>query len=123
MGFREHARLEQRARMLEENLRALERINQELTEELRSLSSDAETVALLARDLGYYRRGDRRVAVQGLPLPNAGRPVGTLVMAAEEMNENQGGLRLALFAFPFAAWLVARAAVRMTSHGGAHRRS
>ena len=123
MGARERARLEQQALTLEENLRELERINQELSEELSSLSSDAETVALLARDLGYYRHGDRRVAVEGLPLQAAGRPVGRLVITGEGGDQARGGLRIALFLSPFAAWVMARAAVRVTNHGGAARRS
>ena len=123
MGAREYALLEQRARALEENLRSLERINQELTEELRSLSSDPETVALLARDLGYYRRGDRRVAVQGLPLPTGGRAVGTLVISGEDGTEAESRWRLALFILPIAAWVLFRIAARMISHGGAARRS
>ncbi len=123
MGIREHARLQQKEQALEDNLRELRTINRELTEELRSLSTDAETVALLARDLGYYRRGDRRVAVQGLPLQAPGRPVGTLVIAGEEPDQDEGGLRIALFVLPFAAWVAARAAARMASHGGAARRS
>ncbi len=123
MGAREYALLERRARALEANLRSLERVNQELTEELRSLSSDPETIALLARDLGYYRRGDRRVAVQGLPLPSGGRAVGTLVMSGEGGSEAENRWRLALFILPIATWALLRIAARIIGHGDAARRS
>jgi hypothetical protein len=122
MGTREHAALQERARALEENLRALERINRELTEELRSLSSDPETVALLARDLGYYRQGDRRLVVTGLPQRQTSRQVGALVVTRDQDDQGEGGLRLALFFAPFALWVLARAAAGMTGHGGAARR-
>ncbi len=122
-GAREYLQAEGRARALEENLAALERINKELSEELRSLSSDPETITLLARDLGYYRRGDRRVAVPGLPLRVEGRTVGRLVTSDQEESGREGTLRLTLFVLPLAAYAMLRLVGRVRNHGSAARKS
>ena len=122
MGMSEYSRLQVRARTLEENLAALERINKGLTEELRSLSSDPETVALLARDLGYYRRGERRVAVQGLPLSVEGRTVGRLVTTEDRRPARESALRLALFLLPLAVHALLRIGGREIRHGDTARR-
>ncbi len=123
LGVRERVDLQRRERALEENLAALERINKELTEELRSLSSDPETVVLLARDLGYYRPGEHRVALEGLPERGESRTIGQLVTAAEMAPGREGTLRLALLVFPIAAYALLRLAGRLIAHGSTARRS
>ncbi len=123
LGVRERIELERSARALDENLAALERINKELTEELRSLSSDPETVALLARDLGYYKPGEHRVAVEGVPQRGEGRTIGQLVRAANPAPGREGTLRLALLVFPLAAYALLRLAGRLIAHGSSARRS
>ena len=79
LGLRAYAELQSRERALQENLRDLERVNTALTEELRSLSSDAETVMLLAR-AGY-----KVAAVTGRPaLEGYLRSLGTTSIVARE---------------------------------------
>jgi cell division protein FtsB len=123
LGVQQRVALERRERALEENLASLERINTELAEELRSLSSDPETVALLARDLGYYRPGEHRVSVDGLPQRKEGRAIGQLVAAAADTPGREGTLRLALLGFPLAAWTLLRLTARLVAHGSTARRS
>ena len=123
LGAREYLQAESRVRDLEENLAALERINKNLSEELRSLSTDPETITLLARDLGYYRRGDRRVAVPGLPLRGEGRTVGQLVTNGAEESGRESTLRLGLFVLPLAAYTMLRLAGRLRTHGSAARKT
>ena len=123
LGVRERIELERSERALEENLAALERINKELTEELRSLSSDPETVALLARDLGYYKPGEHRVALEGLPQRGEGRTIGQLVTAADTAAAREGTLRIALLVLPLAAYAFLRLAGRLIAHGSPTRRS
>ena len=58
-GMLDHRRLSAYQRSLRENISDLERINGELLSEVRALGSDAERLTLQARQLGYFREGEK----------------------------------------------------------------
>jgi hypothetical protein len=122
LGLGAYAELRKREQAVEENLAELQRVNTELTEELRSLSTDAETVMLVARELGYYRKGDRRVSVQGLPVPTRSRTIGQLIDVQDARPGRESTVRLALLLLPICAYALARAAFLLAAHGKEPRR-
>jgi cell division protein FtsB len=117
LGLGAYAELREREQALEDNLAELQRVNKELTEELRSLSTDAETVMLAARELGYYRKGDRRVSVQGLPVPTRVRTIGQLVDVQDTRPGRESATRLALLLLPIGVYAFTRAASLLVAHG------
>ncbi|UCF98788.1 MAG: septum formation initiator family protein [Spirochaetaceae bacterium] len=50
---------------VEENITDLERINSELLAEVQALGSDPERLTLQARELGYFREGERVIRIAG----------------------------------------------------------
>jgi len=58
-GMLDYRRLSAYRGSLQENITDLERINGELLSEVRALGSDAERLTLQARELGYFREGEK----------------------------------------------------------------
>jgi cell division protein FtsB len=56
---------------IQENLEKLQLVNQELEGTLTALHSDAETIRIKARELGYGEQNERFIRIVGLP---GGRP-------------------------------------------------
>jgi len=62
-GLLEYRRLATYSGSLQDNIDDLERINSELLSEVRALGSDAERLTLQARELGYFREGERVIRI------------------------------------------------------------
>ena len=58
-GMKDYHRLIQYRTMVEENIDELKRINDELLTEVDALGSDPERITLQARELGYFREGEK----------------------------------------------------------------
>jgi cell division protein FtsB len=58
-GILDYRRLSAYRGSLQDNITDLERINGELLSEARALGSDPERLALQARELGYFREGEK----------------------------------------------------------------
>ena len=58
-GMLDYRRLSVYRGSLQDNIEDLERINGELLSELQALGSDAERLTLQARELGYFREGEK----------------------------------------------------------------
>ena len=64
---------------LEKNIEDLKEINQDLTQELKALSTSPDTLKLHARDYGYYEKDERVIKVQGAPQGRQYYKLGTLL--------------------------------------------
>ncbi len=62
-GLLEYRRLASYSGSLRDNIDDLESINSELLSEVRALGSDAERLTLQARELGYFREGERVIRI------------------------------------------------------------
>jgi cell division protein FtsB len=80
-GVERYRALDGYAQTLRGNIAELETLNRNLAEELRLLQSDAATVRLLARGLGYLQVGERRVVISTYTPHPATRAIGFIVQA------------------------------------------
>jgi cell division protein FtsB len=62
-GLVDYRRLVAYQDSLQENIEDLERVNGELRSEVSAMGSDAEQLTLQARELGYYRDGERVIRI------------------------------------------------------------
>ena len=62
-GLQEYRRLLNYRTTLQDNINDLERINGELLTEVQALGSDPERLTLQARELGYFREGERVIRI------------------------------------------------------------
>jgi cell division protein FtsB len=62
-GFLEYRRLLNYRESLAKNIEELEQMNEELLWEVEALGSDPERLTLQARELGYFREGERVIRV------------------------------------------------------------
>ena len=69
---------------LVENNQQLQGINQRLLNNLDALSSDPEQITLMARELGYYRPGERVIRIDGY------RPAGSLYTVGTRLVRSPG---------------------------------
>jgi cell division protein FtsB len=78
-GLVDFRALEAQEKALETNIQNLERINADLMEEQQALATDPQRLALLARELGYFREGDQVLELEGSVPAKRHFTVGTLV--------------------------------------------
>ena len=64
-GILDYRRLSAHRGSLQDNIDDLERTNEELLTEVQALGSDAERLTLQARELGYFREGERVIRISG----------------------------------------------------------
>jgi cell division protein FtsB len=64
---------------LQANIEDLSRIQQGLLQELEALGSDPERVTLQARQLGYFKEGERVIRIQGYEAARSGYTVGRIL--------------------------------------------
>jgi hypothetical protein len=116
-GFLHVGALGRQEVLLEENVAELRVVHSRLADELRVLSSDAETVRLLARELGYYRQEERVMRVMGLPATTQARTVGRLVRSrlAEPPVRPSKTVPVLLFLAPNLVLLIVRL-IRRNDH-------
>jgi cell division protein FtsB len=62
-GLQDHRRLLSYRTALQENIDALASINSELLTEVQALGTDPERLTLQARELGYFREGERVIRI------------------------------------------------------------
>jgi len=62
-GMTDYRRLLQYRTLVEENIDELRRINDELLSEVDALGSDPERIVLQARELGYFREGEKVIRI------------------------------------------------------------
>jgi cell division protein FtsB len=62
-GLLDYRRLSAYRESLQDNIEDLEHINSELLSEVQALGSDAERLTLQARELGYFREGERVIRI------------------------------------------------------------
>ena len=110
-GLSDYRKVEAGRGQLSANIEELKRINSGLRREVESLGSDPERVALEARQLGYFREGQRVVRFQG----QAPRPsyftLGALVRVQVPRERPDWIWKLAGMAMPlaaYAAWALRR---------------
>jgi len=98
-GYRE---LEGYQEVLANNIQDLKRINRSLLEQLESLRSDPESILLQARELGYFREGERVIKIEGYR-PGAGyTTVGKIIRRGPEGKDRDWIFKLAGFCLPLA---------------------
>ena len=78
-GLLEYRRLATYGGSLQDNLGDLERINSELLSEVQALGSDAERLTLQARELGYFREGERVIRISDDSRRNSTYTVGKVL--------------------------------------------
>lgn len=71
--------MESRKKMLEENLKELSYINKQLNEDLLSLSSDPERIAIQSRNLGYIQQQEKMVFVNLAGIDSSQLDVGKIL--------------------------------------------
>jgi len=96
-GYLEMQKLASYRGMLKENLVELEMIHNELSSRAYTLRSDAETLSLKARDLGYLRSHEGVIIVSGPPLPQESYRMGNLLKYTLPTDERKPLYRLAAF--------------------------
>ena len=65
---------------LQENIAGLEGTNDNLIEEVQALGSDPERIALQARELGYFREGEKVIRIEGYKAGKGYYTVGKMLM-------------------------------------------
>lgn len=80
---------------LETNISSMEQTREELSATADELRSSAEAVRLEARELGYYRSGERPVRIEGFSPWEPGIEAGTLLRAPEPPPDRQPLFRVA----------------------------
>ena len=116
-GLVNYQELLQRRQVLEWNIESLSEINHRLGEELANLATDAETIRLIARELGYYRADERVVAVIGIPSQRHSYVVGSLVKKVIPRTPGETPFRTLLFIAPALLYATVVLFRKMTAHG------
>jgi cell division protein FtsB len=78
-GMVDYRRLSAYRGSLQDNIDDLERINGELLSEVRDLGSDAERLTLQARELGYFREGEKVIRFSQSPRSKTTYTVGKVL--------------------------------------------
>ncbi len=100
---------------LESNIEQLEGINSELNSQLSRLMSDRETIAVLARELGYYGTGEGAINIPGYQARKNSYVVGSIVYSAESERGSQDYIRLSSLAIGILTF-VSSGILRRKSH-------
>ena len=79
VGLQEYRRLLTYRQVLQDNIEDLERTNGELLSEVQALGSDPERLRLQARELGYFREGERVLRISRDPGRRSGYTVGRVL--------------------------------------------
>jgi cell division protein FtsB len=78
-GIIAYSQLETYEQRLENNIEQLRGVGQKLSAKTESLQSDAEALALSARDMGYYRENERIIYIEGYDAQESLYVVGELM--------------------------------------------
>ena len=86
---------------VQENIDELERINRDLLAEVRALGSDPERLRLQARELGYFREGERVIRISGHERGKNYYTVGTILRRKPRPPRADWPFRAVGLALPF----------------------
>jgi len=78
-GLLAYQDLENYKQKLEENLESLDIVHENLKGEFESLKGNTETIALYARELGYYQEKERQIIIEQMDLEQSHYVVGEIV--------------------------------------------
>ena len=114
-GLDEYNRLLAIRQKLTENVAELNHINNRLNQQITALSTDAETIRLEARKMGYYPQGVQRIRIEGYTMKEDSYAVGKLIQRTEIQMRKGSMFRVFGFAIPaclyifaFFQWIVKR---------------
>jgi cell division protein FtsB len=115
-GLSDYAQVARYRQFLETNLEDLKRINSDLRRELDALSSDPQSVALAARELGYFRDGERVFRFAGSAPISSSYTLGSLVRSRLPPERPDWAWKLAGLAVPIMLYLVGLFLRRRSRH-------
>ena len=105
-GLLEYRRLASYSGSLRDNIDDLERTNGELLSEVRALGSDAERLTLQARELGYFREGERVIRISDGPSRSSTYTVGKVLSRKAKQPRADWPFRATGLGLPLALVLV-----------------
>jgi cell division protein FtsB len=114
-GMREYRRLLGYRASLQENIEDLQRINGQLLSEVQALGSDPERLTLQARQLGYFRDGERVIRFAGDTDRRSAYTVGRVLRRKAEKPRSEWPFRITALGLPVLLILV-RVSVRRHSN-------
>ena len=100
-GVADYRRLLGYRATVQENIDELERINRDLLAEVRALGSDPERLRLQARELGYFREGERVIRISGHERGKNYYTVGTILRRKPRPPRADWPFRAVGLALPF----------------------
>ncbi len=104
-GIQEYKALLEYRELLEKNIQDLKAINGKLLEDLYTLKSDPESIALKARELGYFREDERVIRVEGyIPLKGC-YEVGKIIRKVSSADQQSWVFNLFTLCIPIALYL------------------
>ena len=108
---------------LEANIDDLKETNRKLMDELEALGSDPERIALQARELGYFREGEKVVRIEGAQAEKNRYTVGTILNRAAGPVRTDWPFKVLGLGLPVALFLVSIALRRRVSRENGNRGS
>lgn len=105
-GLVDHHALRSQKQQLANNIENLRAINAVLMDEQQALASDPERVALQARELGYFREGERVLRLEGTAVSRVSFTVGRLVRVTPEKERRDWIAKLLGLAVPPGLYVV-----------------
>jgi cell division protein FtsB len=115
-GVIDYRSLEAQKAQLSKNIEELEGINATLLEEQRALASDPERLALQARELGYFRKGERVVELGAPVQPRTYFSVGRLTRVSLHERHGDWIIKLLGISVPVALFVVGVSRERRQDH-------
>jgi len=120
-GVADYRRLLGYRAAVQENIDELERINRDLLAEVRALGSDAERLRLQARELGYFREGERVIRISGRERGKNYYTVGTILRRKPKPPRADWPFRAVGLALPFLLAVVGATIRRRKNRETGHR--
>ena len=105
-GYFAYQRLDAYSQKLEENLQSLEKIHTNLGREFGNLQHNSDTVALYARQLGYYEEGERGVKIEHMDLSNSYYLVGEMQPPFKQKRVNPAVFRVIAALFGISVYII-----------------
>jgi cell division protein FtsB len=104
-GIIEYLRLQRYRASLQANLDDLQGVHSRLLQELDALGTDPQRITLQARELGYFRPGERVVRIEGAVPPESYYTVGRLLRRSTPKNPWDRVFRIVGLALPAALYV------------------
>jgi cell division protein FtsB len=120
-GILDYSRLTAYRGSLQDNIQDLEHINGELLSEVQDLGSDAERLTLQARELGYFREGERVIRISGVSGNTTTYTVGKVLHRKAKPRRAEWPFRAIGVGLPFVLVLVSVSVRRGKNHENGNR--